>query len=82
VPAYVKICQPKLIIILCRNSGGQITHTWVVGPAYRSRIWPTAISGIQKSTKVSYPYNQGRKHPRMKVEYDDRVRSDPSLCQV
>jgi hypothetical protein len=47
----------------------------VVGPAYRSRIWPTAISGIQKSTKVSYPYNQGRKHPSMEADYDDRVHS-------
>jgi hypothetical protein len=47
----------------------------VVGPAYRSRIWPTAISGIQKSTKVSHPYNQGRKHPSMEPDYDDRVHS-------
>jgi hypothetical protein len=45
----------------------------VVGLAYRSRIWTTAISGIQKSTKVSYPYNQGRKHPSMEADYDDRV---------
>jgi hypothetical protein len=45
----------------------------VIGPAYRSRIWPTAISGIQKSTKVSYAYNQGRKHPSMEADYDDRV---------
>jgi hypothetical protein len=47
----------------------------VVGPAYRSRIWPMAISGIQKSTKVSHPYNQGRKHPSMGADYDDRVHS-------
>jgi hypothetical protein len=47
----------------------------VVGLAYRSRIWPTAISRIQKSTKVSYPYNQGRKHPSMEEDHDDRVHS-------
>jgi hypothetical protein len=47
----------------------------VIGPAYRSRIWLTAISGIQKSTKVSYPYNQGRKHPSMEEDHDDRVHS-------
>jgi hypothetical protein len=34
-----------------------------------------AISGIQKSTKVSYPYNQGRKHPSMEADYEDRVHS-------
>jgi hypothetical protein len=34
-----------------------------------------AISGIYKSTKVSHPYNQGRKHPSMGVDYDDRVHS-------
>jgi hypothetical protein len=33
------------------------------------------ISGIQRSTKVSHPYNQGRKHPSMEAEYDDRVHS-------
>jgi hypothetical protein len=38
-------------------------------------MWPTVISGIYKSTKVSHPYNQGRKHPNMEAEYDDRVHS-------
>jgi hypothetical protein len=33
------------------------------------------ISGIYKSTKVSHPYNQGRKHPSMETEYDDMVHS-------
>jgi hypothetical protein len=40
-----------------------------------SRIWPTVMSGMYKSTKVSHPYNQGRKHPSMEAEYDDRVHS-------
>jgi hypothetical protein len=30
---------------------------------------------MYNSTKVSYPYNQGRKHPSMEAEYDDRVHS-------
>jgi hypothetical protein len=34
-----------------------------------------AISGIQKSTKGSHPYNQGKKHPSMKIDHDDRVHS-------
>jgi hypothetical protein len=34
-----------------------------------------AISGIHKSTKVSYPYNQGRKHPSMEEDHDDRMHS-------
>jgi hypothetical protein len=46
-----------------------------MGPAYRSRVRPTVISGIYKSTEVSHPYNQGRKHPSMEVEYGDRVHS-------
>jgi hypothetical protein len=33
------------------------------------------MSGIWKSTKVSYPYNQGRKHPSMETDYDNRVHS-------
>jgi hypothetical protein len=44
-------------------------------PAYRSRVWPMFISGIYRSTEVSHPYNQGRKHPSMEAEYDDRVHS-------
>jgi hypothetical protein len=38
-------------------------------------MWPTVISGIHKSTKVSHPYNQGRKHPSMEAEYGGRVHS-------
>jgi hypothetical protein len=48
---------------------------WVIGPAYRSRIWPTVISRILKSTKVSHPYNQGRKHLSMVTECGGRVHS-------
>jgi hypothetical protein len=33
------------------------------------------MSGTYKSTMVSHPYNQGRKHPSMEAEYDDRVHS-------
>jgi hypothetical protein len=33
------------------------------------------MSGMYKSTKVSHPYNQGRKHPSMEAEYGDRVHS-------
>jgi hypothetical protein len=42
---------------------------------YRSRVWPTVLSGIQKSANVSHPYNQGRKHPSMVAEWDGRVHS-------
>jgi hypothetical protein len=38
-----------------------------------SGIWPTAISGIHKSTKGSHPYNQGKKHPSMEIDHDDRM---------
>jgi hypothetical protein len=34
-----------------------------------------AISGMQKSTKGSHPYNQGEKHPSMERDHDDRVHS-------
>jgi hypothetical protein len=34
-----------------------------------------AISGIQKSTKGSYPYNQGEILPSMEGDHDDRVHS-------
>jgi hypothetical protein len=53
---------------------GYLTYE-VGGPAYKSGMWPTIISGISKSTTVSHPYNQGRKHPSMEAEYDDRVHS-------
>jgi hypothetical protein len=33
------------------------------------------MSGIQKSTKGSHPYNQGEKHPSMEKDHDDRVHS-------
>jgi hypothetical protein len=45
---------------------------------YRSRIWPTVISRIHKSTMVSHPYNQGRKHPSMEAEYGGRLHSGGS----
>jgi hypothetical protein len=54
---------------------GRITRPWVVGPAYRSEIWPTAISRIQKSTKGSHPYNQGENLPSMEGDHDDMVHS-------
>jgi hypothetical protein len=53
---------------------GYLTYR-VGGPAYRSRMWPTVISGIYKSTKVSHPANQGRKHLSMEAEYGGRVHS-------
>ena len=40
-----------------------------------SRVWPTVVSGIQKSAKMSCPYNQGRKHPSMVGECGGRVHS-------
>jgi hypothetical protein len=66
---------PNQVGILCWNRGGRITRPWVVGPAYRSGIWPTAISGIQKSTKGLHPYNQGKNLPSMEGDHDDRVHS-------
>jgi hypothetical protein len=65
----------NLLIYYAGTGEAGLPDHGVVGPAYRSRIWPTAISGIQKSTMVSYPYNQGRKHPSMEADYDDRVQS-------
>jgi hypothetical protein len=38
-------------------------------------MWPTVISGTYESEEESHPYNQGRKHPSMEAEYDDRVHS-------
>jgi hypothetical protein len=65
-----------LIRYVVQEQGGRITRpSWVVGPAYRSGIWPTVISGILKSTKVSHPYNQGRKHTSMVAECGGRVHS-------
>jgi hypothetical protein len=62
--------------MLCRSRRGRITRpSWVVGPAHRSRIWPAAISGIKKSTKVSCPYNQGEILPSMEGDHADRVHS-------
>jgi hypothetical protein len=55
--------------------GGRITQPWVVGPAYRSGIWPTTIFEIHKSTKGSHPYNQGENLPSMEGDHDDRVHS-------
>jgi hypothetical protein len=34
-----------------------------------------AMSGIQKSTKGSHPYNQGKNLPSMDQDHDDRVHS-------
>jgi hypothetical protein len=48
---------------------------WHIGPGYRSRIWPTAMSRTQKSTKGSHPYNQGKNLPSMEQDHDDRVHS-------
>jgi hypothetical protein len=59
--------------MLHRNRRGRITRPWVVGPTYRSGIWPTVISGTQKSTKGSHPYNQGENLPSMEEDHDDRV---------
>jgi hypothetical protein len=47
----------------------------VDGPAYRSRVWPTVISGIYKSTKVSHPTNQGEVLPSMERDRGDKVHS-------
>jgi hypothetical protein len=47
----------------------------VGGPAYRSGIWPTVISGTQKSAKGSNPYNQGEVLPSMERDRGDRVHS-------
>jgi hypothetical protein len=33
------------------------------------------MSGIQKSTKGSHPYNQGKNLPSMEEDHDDRVHS-------
>jgi hypothetical protein len=38
-------------------------------------MWPTVISGIHKSTKVSYPNNQGGVLPSMERYQVDRVHS-------
>jgi hypothetical protein len=38
-------------------------------------IWPTVISGIHKSTKVSYPNIQGEILPGMERDHVDRVHS-------
>jgi hypothetical protein len=57
---------------------GYLTYR-VGGPAYRSRMWPTVISGIHKSTKVSHPTNQGRKHPSMEAGCTVEGHL-PSLC--
>jgi hypothetical protein len=40
-----------------------------------SRIWPTVISGIHKSAKVSCPYNQGETLLSMERDHVDRVHS-------
>ena len=53
---------------------GYLTYE-VGGPAYKSRMWPTVISGTYKSEEVSHPYNQGRKHPSMERDRGDRVHS-------
>jgi hypothetical protein len=69
MPAY-------LFDVLCRNRGVRITRpSDIVGPAYRSRIWPTVVSGIQKSAKMSCPYNQGGILPSMERYQVDRVHS-------
>jgi hypothetical protein len=63
-------------LICCAGAGSQITRSLqVVGPAYRSRIWPTVISGIYKSTEVSCPYNQGEILTSMEGGHVDRVHS-------
>jgi hypothetical protein len=64
-----------LLVYYAGTGEVRLPRQGVVGPAYRSRIWPTAISGIQKSTKGSYPYNQGRRHPSMEEDHGDRVHS-------
>jgi hypothetical protein len=40
-----------------------------------SRIWPTVVSGIQKSAKMSCPYNQGETLPSMERDHVDRMHS-------
>jgi hypothetical protein len=63
-------------LIYCAGTGmpGYLAYGLVVRHI-RSRMWPTVISGTYKSEEVSHPYNQGRKHPSMEAEYDDRVHS-------
>jgi hypothetical protein len=68
--------------VLYRNRGGQITRPWVVGPAYRSGIWPTAISWIQKSTKRSHSYNQGENLPSMEEGHDGGLPTTTVLSTV
>jgi hypothetical protein len=76
MPVYIQICRPNVFDIYCAGTGmpGYLTYE-VGGPAYKSRMWPTVISGISKSTKVSHPCNQGRKHPSVEAEYGGRVHS-------
>jgi hypothetical protein len=45
------------------------------GRAYRSGIWPTAISKIYKSTGGSHPYNQGENLPSMGEDHGDGMHS-------
>jgi hypothetical protein len=40
-----------------------------------SRIWPTVVSGTQKSAKMSCPCNQGETLPGMEKGHVDRVHS-------
>jgi hypothetical protein len=69
MPAY-------LFDVLCRSRGGRITRpSWAVGPAYKSGIWPTVISGLHESTKASHPYNQGKVQLSMEEDRVDRVHS-------
>jgi hypothetical protein len=48
--------------------GSLVRH---IGPGYGQ----TAISGIQKSTKGSHPYNQGEILPSIEEDHGDRVHS-------
>jgi hypothetical protein len=41
-----------------------------------SRIWPTVVSGTQKSAEMSCPYNQGKTLPGMEKGHVGRVHSD------
>jgi hypothetical protein len=85
MPAYTQICRPTIFEILCRNRDAGLSdlqgwRSGIYGPGLAvrhiwSRVWPTVISGIYKSTEVSHPCNQGRKHPGMEAEYSDRVHS-------